>query len=98
MSGTLDLIQRAYVGLEIRDDVVYFGPRLTERLDGLSFQMQFRRTPIRVTLEGSELTVAALADGFSAPIRVGVGEEVRELDAGARCTFTIADRRAAPSR
>jgi trehalose/maltose hydrolase-like predicted phosphorylase len=90
MAGTLDLVQRAYLGLEIRDDVVYFDPTLMDRLDGLSFQMQFRRTPIRVTLEGSELTVEALADGSSPPIRVGVGEEVRELGAGARCTFTIA--------
>ena len=54
--------------------------------------MQFRGTPIRVTVEGGELTVVALADGFTRPIRVGVGDEVRELDAGERCTFTIAAR------
>ena len=34
----------------IRDGVLYFAPRLTDRLDGLSFPMQFRGTPIRVTL------------------------------------------------
>jgi hypothetical protein len=42
-----------------------------------------------VTVEGSELTVVALADGFSVPIRVGVGDEVRELRRGDSCTFTI---------
>ena len=90
MSGTLDLIQRAFAGTEIRDGVVYFSPRLTDRLDGLSFPMQFRRTPIRVTLAAGELTVVVLADGFSSPIRVGVGEEVRELSAGERHTFSVA--------
>jgi trehalose/maltose hydrolase-like predicted phosphorylase len=90
MSGTLDLIQRAYLGAEIQDDGLHFSPRLVDRLDGLSLPMQFRGTPIRVTLEGSELTVVALADGFSPPIRVGLGEEVRELASGERCTFTIA--------
>ena len=44
MAGTLDLIQHAYLGTEIRDDVLRFDPRLTDRLDGLSLPMQFRRT------------------------------------------------------
>jgi trehalose/maltose hydrolase-like predicted phosphorylase len=90
MSGTLDLIQRIYLGTEIRDGAVYFEPRLPDRLGGLSLPMQVRGTPISVTLEGSELSVVALADGFSSPIRVGVGDEVRELGPGERCTFTVA--------
>ena len=68
--------------LSVRDGVLYFAPPLTDRLDGLSFPMQFRGTPIRVTLADDELTVDALAEGFSRPIRVGVGDEVRELGAG----------------
>src|SRR5450755_2356183 len=84
MSGTLDLVQRGFVGIEIRDGVLYFDPKLADRLDGLSFAMQFRGTPIRVTLENGELTVVADAEGFSRPIRVGVGDEVHELCAGDR--------------
>jgi trehalose/maltose hydrolase-like predicted phosphorylase len=90
MSGTLDLVQRIYLGTEIRDGMIYFEPRLPDRLDGLSLPMQFHGTPLRVTLEGRELTVVVLADGFSSPIRVGVGDEVRELGAGERHTFTLA--------
>ena len=41
--------------------------------------MQFRGTPIRVTLEGDELTVVALEDGFSQPVRVGAGDDIKEL-------------------
>jgi trehalose/maltose hydrolase-like predicted phosphorylase len=94
MSGTLDVVQRIYLGAEIRDDVIYFDPRLPERFDGLALPMQFRGTPMTVVIEGSELTVLALADGFSRPIRVGVGDEVRELGGGDRCTFTLAPRAA----
>jgi trehalose/maltose hydrolase-like predicted phosphorylase len=90
MSGTLDLVQRFYLGVDVRDDVLYFRPRLIDRLDGLSFPMQFRRTPIRVTIEGGELRIEPLADGFSAPIRVGVGEDVRAVGPDEPCTFTIA--------
>jgi hypothetical protein len=42
-----------------------------------------------VTLEGGELTVVALADGFSPPIEVGVGEELGRLDPGEHCSFAI---------
>jgi trehalose/maltose hydrolase-like predicted phosphorylase/beta-phosphoglucomutase-like phosphatase (HAD superfamily) len=89
MGGTLDLVQRAYLGTRIRDGVVYFNPTLANRLDGLSLSMQVRHTPINVSLRGSELTVAALADGYSGPIRVAVGDVVRELRGGESTTFTI---------
>ena len=51
--------------------------------------MQFRGTPIRVTLADGELTVVAHTDGFSRPIRVAVGDDVRELRAGDRHTFAL---------
>jgi hypothetical protein len=57
--------------------------------------MQFRGTPIKVTVEGGKLTVLVLPDGFSAPVKVGLGDEVRELSAGDSCTFSIAARTSA---
>jgi trehalose/maltose hydrolase-like predicted phosphorylase len=95
MSGTLDLLQRIYLGAEVRGGVVYFDPRLPHRLGGLSLPMQFRGTPIKVTVEGGKLTVLVLPDGFSAPVKVGLGDEVRELSAGDSCTFSIAARTSA---
>jgi trehalose/maltose hydrolase-like predicted phosphorylase len=95
MSGTLDLIQRGYLGSRIRDDVLYFKPRLTDRLDGLSFPMQYRGTPINVTLREGELHVSAHGEGMSRPIRVGVGDEVRDLCPGDSHTFALAPQPAA---
>jgi trehalose-phosphatase len=89
MSGTLDLVQRAYLGTEIRDDVLRFDPRLTDRLDGLSLGMQFRRVPLRVSLQQARLTVAALGDGAGPVVRVAVRDDVRELRAGEPCTFEL---------
>ncbi len=40
MAGTSDLIQRGFIGSEIRDGVVYFDAKLLDRLEGLSFSMQ----------------------------------------------------------
>jgi trehalose/maltose hydrolase-like predicted phosphorylase len=82
MSGTLDLLQRGYAGASVRDGVLHFEPTLTDHLDGLTFPMQFRGTSMRVSISGDELIVSILAEGFSRPVRIGIGSEVRELTAG----------------
>ena len=93
MSGTLDLVQRGYAGTEIRDDVLYFDPRLPPVLEGLVFAMQFRGTPIRVTFSDGKISLAAHSEGVSRPIKVGVGGEIRDLCPGDEFTF---DRTAPP--
>jgi trehalose/maltose hydrolase-like predicted phosphorylase len=89
MAGTLDLIQRGYVGAEIRDGTLYFNPNPNDWLEGLSFPMRFRETSVEVTLKEGKLTVATQTDGFNRSIKVGVGEEVREINDGERYTFTF---------
>jgi trehalose/maltose hydrolase-like predicted phosphorylase len=56
-------------------------------LDGLSFPMQFRGTPIEVQLEGPKLTVSAQSDDFGQPIKVRVGDETQEIRPGESYTF-----------
>ena len=97
MSGTLDLVQRSYAGSSVRDGVLFFEPRLNDRLDGLAFSMQFRGMPLRVSFEGSELTVVADPEGHSRPVRVGVGEEIQELRPGDRWTFALRRESIVPS-
>ncbi len=87
MAGTLDLIQRVYLGAEIRGDVLSFSPRLIDRLDGLSFRMEVRGTPIHVSLAGRQLSVAS--EGLGQRIEVAVGRETRDLSPGGSCTFTL---------
>jgi trehalose/maltose hydrolase-like predicted phosphorylase len=92
MSGTLDLLQRCFVGSSITDGVLRFEPRLLDRLDGVAFSMRFRGTSLRVSIKGDELTVLAPAEGFRGPLRVGVGAEVRELGPGSGCVFALPAR------
>jgi trehalose/maltose hydrolase-like predicted phosphorylase len=90
MAGTLEVVQRYYAGTQIRDGVLYFTPRLPSGLDGLSFPLQFRETPLLVTLGGGQLTVAVHPDGASHPIRAGIPGDVRELCPGDRAVFGLA--------
>jgi trehalose/maltose hydrolase-like predicted phosphorylase len=89
MAGTLDLLQRGYMGSDIRDDTIYFSPKMREKLDGLAFPMRFRGTPIELTFEGNKLTVAAQSDGFNRSVKVGVGDAVEELGVGESHTFEV---------
>jgi trehalose/maltose hydrolase-like predicted phosphorylase len=98
MAGTLDLMQRAYLGAEIRDEVLHFEPRLPGPIQELSFTMQFRRTPLLVTLDKDRLTLALHPEGASGPVRVGAGGEIRELCPGDRYMFRLSPARSAEER
>jgi trehalose/maltose hydrolase-like predicted phosphorylase len=89
MAGTLDLVQRSYMGTHVDDGVLRFDPRLPAPIDGVSFSMQFRRTPLLVTLTDHQLTLAAHPEGVNQPIKVGVGDQVREFCPGDHHTFEL---------
>ena len=100
MAGTLDLVQRSYAGAYISDGVLCFDPRLPSRLDGLSFSMQFRQTPIQVTLTHDQLTLTLHAEGGSRSVRAAVRDDVRKLSVGDRTVFELSHNHATtvPSR
>jgi trehalose/maltose hydrolase-like predicted phosphorylase len=89
MAGTLDLIQRGYLGTDIRDGVLHFDPKPVENLEGVSFPMRFRGTPLEVKLEKDKLKVAVQTDGFNRLLKVGEGDIVQEIKAGESYTFGI---------
>ncbi|QIN82202.1 glycoside hydrolase family 65 protein [Rubrobacter tropicus] len=85
MAGTLDLIQRGYLGTDIRDGALHFDPKPVGNLDGLSFPMQFHGTRLQIELKGKQLTVAAPADGQ--PVDVRVGDTAARIESGGSHTF-----------
>lgn len=89
MCGTLDLVQRGYAGTRIEDDVLYFDPRLPSELEGLSFPMRLRQSRMLVTVTGDRLTLVMHSEGANRPLRVGVGNDVRELCPGDQAVFEL---------
>jgi trehalose/maltose hydrolase-like predicted phosphorylase len=87
MAGTLDLMQRGYLGTHIRGDTLHFDPRIPGEIERLALSMQFRRSPIRVVLDASRLTISVHPEGLSGRIKVGVRDQVRELSPGEQCSF-----------
>jgi trehalose/maltose hydrolase-like predicted phosphorylase len=89
MSGTVDLMQCAYPGTELRDGVLRFQPTLPAAIEEIAFRMQFQRTPLQVTLDHERLAISIQSEGAGSPIRVGVGDDVRELCPGESETFEL---------
>ncbi len=89
MAGTLDLLQRCYAGVHLRDDVLCFNPRPPAQLGELSFSLQFRDTPVQVELTEGHLSICALPEGARAAIKVGLCDDVRELAPGGRVSFDL---------
>ena len=98
MSGTLDLMQRAYPSTEIRDGVLHFEPRLPAAVGEVSFWMQFRRTPVHVSLDHQRLELTVHREGAGGPIQVGVRDDVRELCPGDTESFRLPSAVAASGR
>ncbi|MEU8104060.1 glycosyl hydrolase family 65 protein [Nonomuraea muscovyensis] len=90
MSGTLDLLQRSYVGSSIDDEgVLHLQPRLLDRLDGVGLCMRFRGNSLRLSVKGDELTVLVQAEGFRGPLRVCISGDLRELTPGRAYVFQV---------
>jgi trehalose/maltose hydrolase-like predicted phosphorylase len=89
MAGTVDLMQRAYPGMEVRDGVLHFQPRLPSALEQVEFWMQFQRTPLLVSLDRDRLVLTVHREGAGGAIRIAVGDQVRELCPGETETFEL---------
>ncbi|MEV1249402.1 pyridoxamine 5'-phosphate oxidase family protein [Nonomuraea sp. NPDC049750] len=63
MAGTLDMLQRCYLGLEPRPDGLRLNPRLPERLGSLSLPIRFRG--IRLAIEADNESTRV--DGVTLP-------------------------------
>ena len=87
MSGTLDLISRGFVGMETRDNMLYFAPKPLPQLDGLSFRMVWRNTPLKLDLNDGNLTVAIEEGESGQPITVSVFGHTEVIDVGQAVTF-----------
>lgn len=59
MAGTVDLIQRCYTGIELRDDELWSNPVLPDDLSRLSFQLRYRGHSLHGDTTDDALNVAS---------------------------------------
>jgi alpha,alpha-trehalase len=83
MVGTLDLLQRCYTGLEVREDALWLSPQLPTTLRRLDFTVLYRGQLVELDFADGSVTIASHTSSGE-PISIGAGGEVVELPAGGR--------------
>jgi alpha,alpha-trehalase len=88
MAGTVDLIQRSYTGLEVREDGLWLNPCLPEELAQLRLRVHFRGHLLMLEFSHDKLSVTNMGDQHG-PIRIGIGKQLEEVDAGQTREFPL---------
>ncbi|NKY31507.1 trehalose-phosphatase [Nocardia speluncae] len=91
MAGSVDLLQRCFTGLEMRDDRLVFCPYWPESLGTLSFPMMYREHHLTVRIDGQRLEVDS-GPGPAHPVTVTCRDRSAELAPGCTVRFPISSR------
>lgn len=89
MAGTLDLMQRGFMGMEIRDGVLHFAPKPLPQLEGLSVPMVWRNTPLKLNLADGALSVMIEPGESGQAVTVCVGGKTAEIQVGETHRFPL---------
>ncbi|GEO97332.1 hypothetical protein KTU01_34550 [Kocuria turfanensis] len=88
MSGTLDIVVRAFAGLHIEAGALAFTPRLPEHLRQVGFQVLYRGHRINVTLSTDTLHIH-LQPSSAPPVHINVAGDSAELSGGQDHQFPL---------
>ena len=75
MAGVVDLMQRAYTGLETRGHVLYFNPALPDELSSLHLHIRYRFHSLEVEITPKKLKIETL-ESPAGPIQISVKGKV----------------------
>ncbi|KMQ49402.1 Trehalose-6-phosphate phosphatase [Chitinispirillum alkaliphilum] len=75
MSGVLDIVQRCYTGLEVRNNILHFTPQLPENLTEIRQTVRYRSHWIDIRLNHRTLKIS-FEKGWGNPVIVKVQEKI----------------------
>jgi trehalose/maltose hydrolase-like predicted phosphorylase len=96
MSGTVDVMQRFFGGVELRGDVLRLNPFWPKRLGALEFSIFYRDHAITLSIVDHTVQVRS-GPGNHPPIHVGCRGEMRDLSPGQSLEFSLRNPAAKPA-
>ncbi|MEJ2376821.1 MAG: glycosyl hydrolase family 65 protein [Pseudolabrys sp.] len=88
MAGSVDLIQRCYLGIEMRENVLHFDPVLPADLGNVTVQLRYRRQILDVEVDHDVLKVASRSFTAS-PITIAYRGRYRDVAPGDTYEFRL---------
>jgi trehalose/maltose hydrolase-like predicted phosphorylase len=89
MAGTIDIVTRAFAGMQLHSDHLSFDPRLPESLHGVCFQVEFRGQRIDVALHHDRLRLTTHSCATASGVPVTVAGSPATLTGGGTWTFPL---------
>ena len=93
MAGTIDLVTRAFAGVQTHADTLSFAPRLPDELHRAQFQVQYRGHRIDVTVDHARLHLASHRCAGVQDVNVDVAGTHAVLGGGQELEFESGTRR-----
>jgi trehalose/maltose hydrolase-like predicted phosphorylase len=90
MAGTVDIFQRCYTGLEVREDALWLAPALPDEVQRLTFRIRHRGAWVDLTVEHASVAVC-VADDAPAAVPLRIGGQFERLAPGTRRVFTVTE-------
>lgn len=88
MAGTVDLIQRCYSGIAVRDNVLWLHPGLPGELKSVTSRIQYRGHWFKLHITSEQMTI--LFEGVWEPYaRLGVDGKIVEFEPGESRAFDL---------
>ncbi|MDP1650677.1 MAG: glycosyl hydrolase family 65 protein [Rubrivivax sp.] len=88
MAGTVDLIQRCYLGVEMRANVLHLDPALPRDLRRIKVRLHYRRQTLDLDVDHDALHIGS-GSFTTAPITIAYRGHYRELGPGDSCQFRL---------
>lgn len=88
MAGTIDLIQRCYIGIEMRANALHFDPALPDDLRQIKVRLRYRRRVLDIEVDHDTLRIGSRSF-TSTPIKVAYRGHYRDLAPGEVCQFRL---------
>ncbi len=88
MAGTVDLVQRVWTGIEVKDDVLRLHPELPQDIERLDIRIRYRGHSLDLRVTRDSLTIRG-RDGAVPPISLCVDGKICEFVSGTTRVFRL---------
>jgi alpha,alpha-trehalase len=88
MAGTIDLVQRCYLGIEMRANTVYFDPALPDDIRRIKVKLRCRGYLLDVEADHDTLTIRSKAFN-GVPLALAYRNQFRDITASETFTFKL---------
>lgn len=88
MAGTVDLIQRCYTGIEIRNEKLYLNPRLPKEIKEVKLNLRYRSHWIKIKINHEKLHIH-FEKGWAKPVTIKVNEKEKTFKTNDSAVFSL---------